>query len=535
LRAQVLVATSRDRTHEEIAGMAGLENLVTNMVLGFGVALSLQNILYCLLGVTVGTLVGVLPGIGSIAAMAILLPITFSLPPVSAIIMLAGIYYGSMYGGSTTAILVNIPGSAASAVICLDGYPLAQKGRAGPALVITTIASFVGGSIATVLLMMAGPPLAEVALKFGAPEYTSLMIMALIATSVVATGSMLKGIAMTVLGLLVGIAGTDVNSGMQRFTFGMTGLADGIHFVVVLIGLFGIAELLRNLEPEASKMTKYTSRIRFRDLLPTKEDFKVSVGPTLRGSAIGSFFGILPGTGASTAAFTTYAIEKKLAKDPSIFGKGAVQGITGADSSNNATAMAAFIPTLSLGIPGSASMAIMLGALTIHGIQPGPQVMTNNPDLFWGLIASMWIGNVILVILNFPLIGVWVKLLSVPYRFLFPCIIAFCGIGMYTVNNNPQDVYLMIGFGIVGYVFLKLRCEPAPLLIGFILGPLLEENFRRALLISRGDPSVFFTRPISLGFLIGAVFFFLIIAIPTWKKMLRQSREQKLAQAERTG
>jgi putative tricarboxylic transport membrane protein len=508
-------------------------DLINNMATGFGVALSLQNLWYCIIGVTMGTLVGVLPGIGAIAAMALLLPLTFSLPPVGAIIMLSGIYYGAMYGGSTTAILVNIPGSASSAVICLDGYPMAQQGRAGPALVITTLASFVGGCIATVLLMMVGPPLAEVALKFGAPEYTSLMVMALVATAVVATKSMTKGIAMTVLGLLIGIAGTDVNSGMQRFTFGATGLADGIHFVVILIGLFGLSEILRNLEPGVSTQTKYTSRIRFRDLLPNKEDFRRSVGPTLRGTAIGAFFGILPGTGASTAAFTTYAVEKKIAKDPSIFGKGAVEGITGPDASNNACAMAAFIPTLSLGIPGAASMAIMLGALTIHGIQPGPQVMVKHPELFWGLIASMWIGNVMLLILNFPLIGIWVKLLSVPYRILFPCIIVFCAIGMYSVNNNPFDVYMMLGFGLVGYLFVKLKCEPAPLLIGFILGPLFEENLRRALLISRGDPTVFLTRPISLGFLIGALVFLLAIAIPEIRRMLTTKRTQRLAQAGR--
>jgi putative tricarboxylic transport membrane protein len=510
-----------------------LELLFNNLMMGFGVALSLQNLWYCMIGVTMGTLVGVLPGIGSIAAMALLLPLTFSLPPVGAIIMLSGIYYGAMYGGSTTAILVNIPGSASSAVICLDGYPLAQKGRAGPALVITTLASFLGGCLVMLLVMSAAPPLAEVALLFGAPEYTSLMLMALIATSVVATGSMTKGIAMMVLGLLIGIAGTDVNSGMQRFTFGATGLADGVSFVVVLIGLFGLSEILRNLEPERSTQTKYTGRIRFRDLLPSKEDFRVGTGPALRGAVIGAFFGILPGSGASTGAFTSYAFEKKLAKDPSIFGKGAIQGITGPDSANNATAMGAFIPTLSLGIPGSASMAIMLGALTIHGIQPGPQVVTQNAELFWGLIASMWIGNVLLLLLNFPLIGIWVKLLSVPYRILFPCIIVFCAIGMFSVNNNPFDVYLMVGFGLAGYVFLKLKCEPAPLLIGFILGPLLEENLRRALLISRGDPTVFLTRPISLGFLIGALAFFLVIAIPEMRKVMAQFRSRGLADADR--
>jgi putative tricarboxylic transport membrane protein len=381
--------------------------------------------------------------------------------------------------------------------------------------------------------MSAGPPLAEVALKFGAPEYTSLMIMALVATAVIATGSMSKGIAMVLVGLLVGIVGTDVNSGMSRFTFGSSTLTDGVHFVVILMGLFGVAEILRNLEPGFQSQKKYTAHIRFRDLLPNKQDFREAVGPTLRGAGIGAFFGTLPGTGASTAAFTTYALEKKLATDPSIFGKGAIQGITGPDSANNASAMAAFIPTLSLGIPGSASMALMLAALTIHGIQPGPQVMVNHPDLFWGLIASMWIGNLMLLILNFPLIGLWVRLLAVPYRILFPAIMVFCAIGIYSVNSNPIDVYLLAGFALAGYLFFKLKCEPAPLLIGFILGPYLEENFRRALLISRGDPSVFLTRPISLSFLIGAVVFFLVIAIPEMRKLARRVRSEQIEDAER--
>jgi putative tricarboxylic transport membrane protein len=472
-----------------------------NLLLGASVAITPLNVAYCMLGVTLGTLVGVLPGIGATATMGMLLPITFNLPPTSALIMLAGIYYGSQYGGSTTAILVNIPGTASSSVICLDGYPMAQKGRAGPALVMTTIASFIGGCVATMVVVLAGPPLAEVALNFGSPEYFALMTMALVAAACLAHGSVLKGIAMVVVGLILGNAGTDVNSGMARFTFGFSSLRDGIHFVIVVMGLFGLAEIIRNLE-KSLQSRKYVERIPWRDLIPTGADLRVSVKPMMRGFTIGSFYGILPGTGASMASFSTYAVEKKIADDPTIFGKGAMQGITGPEAANNSCAQTSFIPTLSLGIPGSAAMAMMLGAMIIHGIQPGPQVMTNNPDLFWGLIVSMWLGNFLLLVLNLPLIGIWVKLLAIPYRFLFPSIATFCAIGVYSLNNNAFDVFLAAGFGLLGYVFVKLKCEPAPLLLGFILGPMMEENLRRTLLISRGDPTVFFTRPISLAFLL---------------------------------
>ncbi|MDP1672989.1 MAG: tripartite tricarboxylate transporter permease [Burkholderiales bacterium] len=489
--------------------------LLDNLMLGFSVAVTPTNLFYCALGVTLGTLIGVLPGIGAVATMGMLLPITFTLPPTSALIMLAGLYYGSQYGGSTTAILVNIPGTASSSVICLDGHPMAKQGRAGPALVITTLASFLGGSVAILLIAMLGPPLSEMALKFGSPEYFTLMTMALTAAAALAHGSLIKGIAMVVLGVLLGVVGTDVNSGMSRLTFGATSLSDGIHFVVIVIGLFGVGELLRNLEPESDKTRrKFTSRIPWRDLIPTRKDMRMSWKPALRGLTIGSFFGILPGTGASMASFSTYAIEKKIAKDPSRFGKGAIEGIAGPEAANNACAQTSFIPTLSLGIPGSAAMALMLGAMTIHGIQPGPQVMVSNPDLFWGLIASMWIGNLMLLMLNFPMVGIWVRLLAVPYRILFPAIVAFCGIGIYSLANNPFDLILVSGFGLVGYLFIKLKCEPAPLVLGFILGPLVEENLRRALLISRGDFSVFFTRPLSLTFIILTVILLCAVTLP---------------------
>ena len=503
--------------------------LFDNLLLGFSVAVTPTNLFYCALGVTLGTLIGVLPGIGAVATMGMLLPITFTLPPTSALIMLAGLYYGSQYGGSTTAILVNIPGTASSSVICLDGHPMAKQGRAGPALVITTLASFLGGCVAILLIAMLGPPLSEMALKFGSPEYFTLMTMALTAAAALAHGSLIKGIAMVVLGVLLGVVGTDVNSGMSRLTFGATSLADGIHFVVIVIGLFGIGELLRNLEPDSDRTSrKFTSRIPWRDLIPTRKDMRMSWKPALRGLTIGSFFGILPGTGASMASFSTYAIEKKIAKDPSRFGNGAVEGIAGPEAANNACAQTSFIPTLSLGIPGSAAMALMLGAMTIHGIQPGPQVMESNPELFWGLIVSMWVGNLMLLLLNFPMVGIWVRLLAVPYRILFPAIVVFCGIGVYSLANNPFDLYLLVGFGLLGYLFIKLKCEPAPLVLGFILGPLVEENLRRALLISRGDFSIFVTRPLSLTFIILTVILLCAVTLPdiirAWRRREARSK-----------
>ncbi len=503
-------------------------SLVQNLSLGFTTAVSPINLFYCFIGVLVGTLVGVLPGIGSVAAVAMLLPLTFNLDAVGAIIMLAGIYYGTQYGGSTTAILVNLPGESASVVTCMDGHQMAKKGRAGPALAIAAIGSFFAGTVGTCLVALLGPPLAEIALKFGAPEYFSLMVMALIAAAVLAHGSLLKTLSMIILGLLIGIVGTDVNSGMSRFTFGASGLADGLSFAMVAMGLFGFAEILSNLEQKADTASREILKKKITGLMPTWEDIKVSTGSIMRGTAIGAFFGTLPGGGPTISAFSSYALEKKLAKHPEEFGHGAIQGVAAPESANNAAVQCAFITTLTLGIPHGATMALMLGALTIQGIAPGPQVMTQRPELFWGLIASMWIGNAMLVILNLPLVGLWVKLLSVPYRLLFPAIMAFMAIGVYSVNNLDLDIYMTVLFGVLGYIFMKLKCEPAPLILAFVLGPLMEENLRRALLISRGDPTVFFTRPISLGFLIATVALLLILVVPT----IRKKREEATAEPD---
>jgi len=486
--------------------------LFPNLYTGFSVALSAENLMYCFIGVFLGTLIGVLPGIGPLATIAMLLPITFNLSAVPALIMLAGIYYGCQYGGSTTAILVKLPGESASVVTCIDGHEMAKAGRAGPALAIAAIGSFVAGTVGTILIARLGPPLAEVALQFGAAEYFSLMVMGLIASAVLAYGSLLKALAMILLGLNLGIIGTDVNSGMARFSFGFPELTDGIAFTVIAMGLFGFAEIVSNLERGGGARDILFQKI--KHLYPTRDDLKRSWKPVLRGTALGSFFGTLPGAGPTIAAFSTYALEKRLAKDPSRFGHGAIEGVAGPEAANNAAAQCAFIPTLTLGIPGSATMALMLGALTIQGIAPGPQVMTQRPDLFWGLIASMWIGNAMLVILNLPLVGLWVKLLTVPYRLLFPAIMMFMGIGVYSLNNSSFDLYMMIIFGALGYLFIKLRCEPAPLILAFVLGPLMEENLRRALLISRGDPTVFITRPISAGFLAATALLLLVILVP---------------------
>ena len=493
--------------------------LLANLGTGFAVALTLQNILYAFFGVLLGTLIGVLPGIGPVPTIAMLLPITYALPPVSALIMLAGIYYGAQYGGSTTAILVNLPGEASSVVTCLDGYQMARQGRAGKALAVAAIGSFIAGTFATLLVAAFAPPLAEVALKFGPAEYFSLMVLGLIAAVVLASGSLVKAIGMIVLGLLLGIIGTDVNSGLQRYSFGIPELSDGIGFVVVAMGLFGFAEIIVNLEHREHREV-FTNKV--SGLMLKWDEFKEALPAILRGTGIGSVLGILPGGGALRSAFASYTLEKKLAKDPSRFGKGAIQGVAGPESANNAGAQASFIPMLTLGIPPNAVMALMVGAMTIHSIQPGPQVMTSNPQLFWGLIVSMWIGNVLLVILNLPLIGIWVKLLQVPYRLLYPAILLFCCVGVYSINNNVFDVYVTALFGVLGWLFVKLECEPAPLLLGFILGPMMEENLRRALLLSRGDWSVFATRPISAVMLGMAAVLLLIIVAPS----IRKKREE---------
>ncbi len=490
-------------------------DILNNLVFGFTVAFSLQNLAYCFIGVLLGTLIGVLPGIGPLVTIAMLFPITFNLPAVPALIMLAGIYYGAQYGGSTTSILVNLPGETASAVTCLDGYQMARQGRAGPALAIAAIASFFAGCVGTLLIALAGPPLAEWALLFGAAEYFSLMLMGLTAAAVLTHGDMVKGFAMVVLGLLIGIVGTDVNSGMARYSFGVPELTDGVGFTVVAVGLFAVAEIVVNLELKEAREV-FTSKI--TGLMPTGKDLKDSSWPMVRGTAVGAFFGVLPGTGPALSSFATYLLEKKIARDPSRFGEGAIEGVAAPEAANNAAAQTAFIPMLTLGIPASATMALMLGAMTIQGIVPGPQVMISNPDLFWGLIASMWIGNLMLVILNLPLVGVWVRLLRVPYRWLFPSIIMFSSLGNFSVNNSPVDVYLCAVVGVLGYILVKLECEPAPLLLGYVLGPLMEEYVRRALLISRGDPTVFFTRPISLAFMIATLLILVVMIAPAVRK-----------------
>ena len=501
-----------------------MEALVHNLGIGFGVALSFQNLWFCLIGVLLGTLIGVLPGIGPVATIAMLLPVTFTLNPTSALIMLAGIYYGAQYGGSTTAILVNIPGESSSVVTCLDGYQMARQGRAGPALSIAAIGSFFAGCVSTVVIALFAPPLAEVALKFGPAEYFSLMVLGLVAATVLAHGSLIKAIAMVILGLLLGLVGTDVNSGVARFSFGVSELSDGIGFVSVAMGVFGFTEIVLNLE-QKEKREIFTKKI--SGLLPTFKDLKDAAPAILRGTALGAALGILPGGGALLASFAAYTLEKKVSKNSANFGKGAIQGVAAPESANNAGAQTSFIPLLTLGIPSNPVMALMIGAMMIQGIAPGPQVMTERPELFWGMIASMWVGNLMLVILNLPMIGLWIKLLTAPYRLLYPSILVFCCIGVYSISNSPFDVMQTAVFGVVGYIFGKLECEPAPLILGFILGPLMEENLRRAMLLSRGDALVFFQRPISLSMLLIAGFLLLVVIAP----VVRKKREEAFVEA----
>ena len=493
-----------------------METLIANLAIGFGVAFTLQNLLYCFVGCLLGTLIGVLPGIGPIATIAMLLPATYALPPVAALIMLAGIYYGAQYGGSTTAILVNLPGESSSVVTMLDGYQMARKGRAGAALSVAALGSFIAGCFGTLILAAFAAPLAELAFKFGPAEYFSLMVLGLIGAVVLASGSLIKAIGMIILGLLLGLVGTDVNTGVSRFAFGIPELSDGIGFISVAMGVFGFAEIISNVDMKENRET-FTNKV--SGLLLSWADFKNSFGAIVRGTGIGSLLGILPGGGALLASFASYTIEKKLEKNPPIpYGQGNIRGVAGPESANNAGAQTSFIPLLTLGIPPNAVMALMVGAMTIHNIQPGPQVMTSNPQLFWGMIASMWIGNLMLVILNLPLIGMWVQLLKVPYRILYPAILMFCCIGVFSVNNNSFDVLITVLFGVLGIVFLRFGCEAAPLLLGFILGPMLEENLRRAMLLSRGDPTVFVTRPLSATMLAMALAMVVIISLPSIAK-----------------
>jgi TctA family transporter len=486
--------------------------LLANLGLGLETALTATNLLYCLAGVFLGTLIGVLPGLGPTATIAMLLPITFGLPPVSALIMLAGIYYGSQYGGSTTAILVNLPGEAASVVTALDGYQMARQGHAGKALATAAIGSFFAGTVATILIALFAPPLAEMALKFGPAEYFSLMALGLIVAVVLARGSLLHAIGMVLLGLLLGLIGTDVNSGIPRYTFDTPRLADGISFVVIAMGMFGLGEIVRNLEHEDGRSVMIK---KVTGLLPTKEDWKRMAAPILRGTVIGSALGILPGSGSILGAFAAYSVEKKVSKRSALFGKGAIEGVAAPESANNAGAQTSFIPMLTLGIPSNPVMALMIGAMIIQGIQPGPSVMIDQPALFWGIIVSMWIGNLFLIVLNLPMIGLWVRIILVPYHLLFPAILVFTGIGVFSLNNTEFDIFLLALFGLLGYVFAKLDCEPAPLLLGFILGPMMEEYLRRALLLSRGDPTVFVTRPISATMLAIAVIAVIVVLLPT--------------------
>ncbi len=496
---------------------------LANLAFGLKVALGAQNILYCFIGCFLGTLVGVLPGIGPVATVAMLLPFTFGLGPAPALIMLAGIYYGAQYGGSTTAILVNIPGEASSVVTTLDGHQMARQGRAGPALGIAAIGSFVAGCIATLVVAFFAPPLAEVALKFGPADYFSLMVLGLIAAVVLARGSVLKAIAMVCVGILLGLVGTDVNSGVTRFAFGWPELGDGLGFVALAMAFFGITDVILNLERDG-KQDVFTSRL--GSVLPSRADMRLCVPSIARGTALGSLLGILPGGGALLASFAAYMLEKKVAKAPRRFGEGDIRGVAAPESANNAGAQTSFIPMLTLGIPSNPTMALMIGALMIQGIAPGPQVMTERPELFWGLIASMWLGNLMLLVLNLPLVGVWIKLLAVPYRLLFPAIFVFCCIGVYTVDNKVFDIYAIAVLSAAGYVLLKLDCEPAPMVLGFILGPMMEENLRRTMMISFGDPSVFVNRPISLTCLVASAALLVALALPA----LRAKREEAMTE-----
>jgi TctA family transporter len=491
-------------------------SLLSNLAMGFGVALTPLNFLYCLIGAAIGTAVGILPGLGPITTIAMLLPITFKMPAISALIMLAGIYYGAHHAGSTTAIMLNMPGEPTSVVICLDGHPMARQGRAGAALGISAIGSFAAGCLGILVITLFSPPLASAALAFGTPEYAAAIVLALVVVSSLSGGSLLTTLAMATLGLLLGEVGTDVNTGALRFTFGDLDLADGLSLVAVAVGLFAFAEIAVRMAHDSAEHRVAPTRA--RDLLPTRNDMKASCWPIARGSLLGAAIGIIPGTGPLLASFASYSMERRLARDPSRFGRGAIEGVAGPESANNAAAITHFIPMLTLGIPAGAAMALMLGAMTIQGITPGPQVMTEHPDLFWGVVASMWIGNLMLLILNLPLIGIWIRLLSVPYRLLYPAILVFCCIGVYSVSNNAVDVLLAAGFGIAGFIFKALDCPPAPLVLGMVLGPIFEENVRRALLFSRGNPMIFVTRPVSLGILLLAVALAMLFALPAFKR-----------------
>ncbi|AWP78094.1 tripartite tricarboxylate transporter permease [Bordetella bronchiseptica] len=499
--------------------------LFDNIMLGLSTALAWNNLLWCIIGVSLGTLIGVIPGVGTLATMSLLFPITYVLEPTAALIMLAGIWYGSTYGGSTASILLNLPGTPANAVTCLDGFPMAKQGRGGVALLMTTVASFFGASVGIVMMMLFSPLVAEVAFKFGPAEYFSIMALGLVAASVVSSGSAIKGITMVVGGVMLGLVGTDVNSGVARFDFGFPELQDGVQIVALAMGLFGVTEIIASINHVKAADRKID--VSMKAMLPTRDEMKRSWGPMARGSGLGSFFGVLPGVGPTVAAFMAYALEKRTSKTPDRFGRGAIEGIMAPESANNASDQASFIPTMTLGIPGSVTMALIIGALMIHGIQPGPQMLTEQPEMFWGLVMSFWIGNIVLVILNVPMIGLWVRVLTIPYHVLYPAIVMFICIGTYAVNNNVFDVYAVLVFGIAGYILRVLGFEPAPLLLGYVLGPMLEENFRRAMLLSRGSLQTFIERPISMWVLLLTVF---LLAWGMWSS-LRQRPAARMAPA----
>jgi putative tricarboxylic transport membrane protein len=495
--------------------------VLANLGTGFGAVLTPANLGFCLVGCLLGTLIGVLPGLGPIATIAMLLPVTFGLDPLSSLIMLAGIYYGAQYGGSTTAILVNMPGETSSVVTCLDGYRMAQNGRAGTALATAALASFFAGCVATVVIAAMAPILAEFAERFRSPEYFALMVLGLISAVVLAQGAVLKAVAAVFLGLLIGLVGTDVTSGTVRYTFGRPELFDGIGFTPLALGMFGFAEILTNLERPQPERHLIAAKI--SGLWPGREDFRRAWPAVLRGTGIGSILGLLPGGGAVLSSFAAYTVEKKISRHAGQFGKGAIEGVAAPEAANNAGAQTSFIPLLTLGIPSNPVMALMMAAMIIQGIAPGTAVITERPNLFWGMVASMWIGNLMLLVINLPLIGLWVRLLKVPYRLLFPCILLFACVGVYSVNGSTFEVVLTVLFAILGYLFAKLDCEGAPLLLGFVLGPLMEEHLRRSMLLSMGDPMIFLQRPISAGILAGTAILLLLLVLPSFRSTRREA------------
>jgi len=496
-------------------------DILAHIALGAQTLFTPTNLFFCFLGVLMGTLVGVLPGLGPTAAIALLLPNTFHVTPVTAIIMLAGIYYGAMYGGSTTSILVNIPGEAASVVTCLDGYQMAKKGRAGPALGIAAIGSFVAGTFSVVMIMLLGPPISSIALKFGPPEFVSLSFLGLTLVTYLASGSMIKALVMACVGLLLGFMGVDIVTGVERFTLGLPVLLDGVGLVPMVMGLFGISEVLLNLEQAYEKADISTSKI--QNIWPNRKDLKDSAGAITRGSILGFFLGVIPGGGALLGSFISYAVEKKISKEPETFGQGNIRGVAGPESANNAGAGGAFVPLLTLGIPCNVIMAILMGGLMIHGVEPGPRLIPEHPEVFWGVVGSMYLGNVMLLVINLPLIGIWVKILKLRYSLLFPLILFFCLIGAYTTGNTVQDIYVMMVFGVVGYLMKKFDYEPAPLVLALVLGPIMERAFRQTLIISDGSLSIFVTRPISAVFVFAAL---IILVSPLILKLLGKERLQ---------